>query len=161
MLDLDATTICDVLLLPERGGAPSVVTARSEITLLEAVRFVVEDLGHDTCERAVIRTPRRNVFASEAIGLYALFSRRLPPEERVALPVAAAPRRRMQGQGRPAPRGCGAFAQQGDSHFSRPHFPGRQTEATARPAPAGPGPCAEPADPDDATVLSARASAAR
>lgn len=76
MLDPDTTTGCDVLILPERGGGRSISTARSNIALAEAVRFVVEDLAFDTRERAVIRTPRRNIFANEAAVLHALFSGR-------------------------------------------------------------------------------------
>ena len=75
MLDLDMAKGCDVLMLPDRGGPRSIATLRSDIALVDAIRFVAEDLGSEARERAVIRTARRNVFAAEAAGLYGLLGR--------------------------------------------------------------------------------------
>ena len=119
MLDLQMTTGCDVLILPERGRARSIWTARSNIALADAVRFVVEDLSLDARERAVVRTPRGNVFANEATGLYALLGGRRQAAEGLAPPVSGMTGRpaATEEAGCPAPERAGAFSPARDSQL--------------------------------------------
>lgn len=80
MAGIEGMTNCDVLLLPERGGARAIATLRGNVSLVDALRYVAEELASQQRERTVIRTPVRNVFAAEAAELYALFGQR--PEGR-------------------------------------------------------------------------------
>ncbi len=84
MLDIGLATGCDVLLLPERGGDRSVAVLCADVALLDAVRYVVEELANERRERAVIRTPKRNVFAEEAATFYAMLG-----QQQGAMPRAA------------------------------------------------------------------------
>lgn len=76
MLDTGMTTVCDVLLLPERGAARSVETLRAGITLFDAVRYAIEQVAADAHARTVIRTPKRNIFPQEVASLHAVWHRR-------------------------------------------------------------------------------------
>ncbi len=70
MLDYDLEMPATVVVIspPPRSGAAR--TARRDVTLASAVRYVVERMPADERPRAVIRTPTQSLFIDEIAALY-------------------------------------------------------------------------------------------
>ena len=79
MLGVDLQTPASVVTIPARPGAGSASTARRDITLARAIRFVVEQLSATEKPRAVVRTPTRSLFIEEIQALYDLSHAARPP----------------------------------------------------------------------------------
>ena len=56
MLDIDLESLADVLVVPMRPDEADIATARRDVSLRSAIRFVMELMSPDQKPRAVIRT---------------------------------------------------------------------------------------------------------
>jgi hypothetical protein len=72
MPNVDLQSPATVVIIPPRPGAGPSPTARRDITLASAIRFVVEQLSATERPRAVVRTPTRSLFIEEIQALYDL-----------------------------------------------------------------------------------------
>ena len=72
MTNVDLQTPATVVIIPPRPGAGPASTARRDVTLASAIRFVVEQLSAAERPRAVVRTPTRSLFIDEIQVLYDL-----------------------------------------------------------------------------------------
>ncbi len=70
MLDLDFESPADVLVVPARRDEAAISTARRDITLTSAIRYVMELMPPDEKPRAVVRTRSRSLQLDEIAAIY-------------------------------------------------------------------------------------------
>ncbi len=70
MLNVDLEIPATVVVIPPRPGAGRAATAKRDISLASAVRYVVEQMPPEAKPRAVIRTPTQSLFIEEIEALY-------------------------------------------------------------------------------------------
>ena len=69
MLPIDLETRADVVILPPEPGGAAALPCR-DISVVSAIRYVVEELSRDERPRAVVRTPTASLFINEIEALY-------------------------------------------------------------------------------------------
>ena len=70
MLNVDLEMPATVVVIPPGPGTGRASTARRDITLASAIRYVVEQLPPAEKPRAVVRTPTKLLFIEEITALY-------------------------------------------------------------------------------------------
>ena len=70
MLNYDLEMPATVVVIPPPTRSGRAETARRDITLASAVRYVVEQMPPEEKPRAVIRTPTQSLFIEEIEALY-------------------------------------------------------------------------------------------
>src|SRR3954469_17526559 len=69
MMPIDLETRADVVILPPEPGGAAALPYR-DISVVSAIRYVVEELSGDERPRAVVRTPVASLFINEIEALY-------------------------------------------------------------------------------------------
>ena len=70
MLNVDLEMPATVVVIPPEPGTGRASTAKRDITLASAIRYVVEQLPPAERPRAVVRTPTKSLFIEEITALY-------------------------------------------------------------------------------------------
>ena len=69
MLPIDLETRADVVIIPPEPGGVAALPRRN-VTMVSAIRYVVEELPGDERPRAVVRTPTASLFINKIEALY-------------------------------------------------------------------------------------------
>jgi hypothetical protein len=70
VLDLDLEMPANVILMPPRPRSGGVSIERSNVTLVSAIRYVVEAMPPAERPRAVIQTAQQSMFIAEIQAIY-------------------------------------------------------------------------------------------
>jgi hypothetical protein len=70
MLNIDLEIPATVVVIPPQPGEGRAATAKRDVSLASAIRYVVEQLPAAEKPRAVVRTPTQSLFFEEIQALY-------------------------------------------------------------------------------------------
>ncbi len=70
MVNVDLEAPADVVIVPARRDEAAVSTPRRDVSLMSAIRYVMERVSPDEKPRAVVRTRSRSLQFNEIAALY-------------------------------------------------------------------------------------------